>query len=174
MRRLLIKTVIIGSAVGIVSLITSCGVMTSSYGVAGNSYINGFWEEWRDISYNLGVSGDINDFYLHERGSHPSDWTVHFEINSLRKSDIKGNKSYRYSGRIELWSSAQTEKDAFHYLAKQGSALNIFMHSYKYPNEKLYRVPVSVLVYKRSGHLYYNFFYGNDGVGIALPINRTI
>ena len=103
---------------------------------------------------------------------HPSNWGTHFVINGLKeKASIKSNQTYEYTGYIETYSTKTTTSSAALELAQEANEDKTFWLTVRPYESTKYKIYCKVLVYKKSGKLYYNFFFNNVGIGLGLPIS---
>lgn len=143
--------------------------------IVSSSYINGFWGSWKPIfdSGHIGINGTINDFYFYDNYLHPSEWGSHFVIIGLKnKSSIKSNHTYEYSGYIEYYSVHNHSSDVAKELTEgANSGYGPWLTTRPAVGGSKHKLYSKVLVYKKSGKLYYNFFFNNVGIGLGLPIS---
>lgn len=138
----------------------------------GSLFINGYWGQWEDLSWHFAISGYSNNFVLHERGEHPSNYFVHVAINNFvpptkdeKKYHIKNNLWYEYTGTVEYF--VDEASPTIESLLKSGwiawsiTSANEISHHVK----RTASATIKIAPYKDNPQTYNVFF---DNVGFAI------
>lgn len=137
-------------------------------------YQNGIWYPWEQAS-NVIMSGTYNQFMIHSSGEDPSRFYFRVTVEnffipekSIRKSHIKTNEWYEYTGYIEYW----IDDEHLDFLSCLGNSWRVLPMSalpwYHYDGRpsiiKRSRATIKIQPYEKTPELYNIWF---EGIGYA-------
>ena len=161
-------------------LLTRCGIYDnlSPQHLMYSEYIDGYWGSWKYFEYESSSStvinsifhGSLNDFVVHSRVSHPSEFGIRVKVKYFDESQLSLDTWASFSGTIEYrhdgYSDIQSESKWF----IQHRLYGLSLSSPSSVFNKIAKRNATIKIMKSKNSYTYNIYF--DGVGIGLDVPK--